>query len=129
VVLPLRPPTALKRRSKRHEQARSSAEAPRFLIRDNDGIYGERFVERVESMGIEDISIALYSPWQNPYCERMIGSIRRECLNHVIVLNENHLRRISAFRDGSQPVSRTLLRCPNRLTRIWSRGKIVGWSS
>jgi putative transposase len=69
-------------------------EAPRFLIRDRDGIYGERFRERIANMGIEEVVIAPRSPWQNPYCERLIGSIRRECLDHVIVLNERHLRRI-----------------------------------
>ena len=69
-------------------------EAPRFLIRDRDGIYGEYFTKRVENMGIEEVPIALRSPWQNPYCERVIGSIRRDCLDHVIVLNERHLRRI-----------------------------------
>ncbi len=69
-------------------------EAPRFLIRDRDGIYGHAFRKRVESLGIEQVLIAPRSPWQNPYAERMIGSIRRECLDHVIVLNERHLRRI-----------------------------------
>ena len=69
-------------------------EAPRFLIRDRDGIYGDYFTKRVESMGIEVVPIAPHSPWQNPYCERVIGSIRRDCLDHVIVLNERHLHRI-----------------------------------
>lgn len=69
-------------------------DAPRFLIRDRDGIYSERFRGRVANMGIEEVVIAPRSPWQNPYCERLIGSIRRECLNHVIVINERHLRRI-----------------------------------
>ena len=68
-------------------------EAPRFLLRDRDGIYGEYFRDRVEHMGIEEVLIAPRSPWQNPYCERLIGSVRRECLDHVIVLNEDHLRR------------------------------------
>lgn len=69
-------------------------EAPRFLIRDHDGIYGHAFQRRIESMGIEEVLIAPRSPWQNPFAERLIGSIRRECLNHVIVLSERHLRRI-----------------------------------
>jgi transposase InsO family protein len=69
-------------------------DAPRFLIRDRDGIYGERFRERVANMGIEEVVIAPRSPWQNPYCERVIGSIRRECLDHVIIINERHLIRI-----------------------------------
>lgn len=69
-------------------------EAPRFLIRDRDGIYGDAFRNRVRNMGIEEVVTAPRSPWQNPYAERVIGSIRRECLDHVIVLNEAHLRRI-----------------------------------
>jgi putative transposase len=71
-------------------------ESPRFLIRDRDGSYGDYFKKRVKGMGIEEVLIAPRSPWQNPYCERIIGSIRRECLDHVIVLNEAHLRRILA---------------------------------
>ncbi len=67
-------------------------EAPRFLIRDRDSIYGDYFTERVESVGIEEVPIAPRAPWQNPYCERVIGSIRRECLDHVIILNEAHLK-------------------------------------
>ena len=69
-------------------------EAPRFLIRDRDGIYGQFFRERVKHMGIEEVVCARRSPWQNPYAERLIGSIRRECLDHVIVLDERHLKRI-----------------------------------
>jgi putative transposase len=69
-------------------------EAPRFLIRDHDGIYGLDFRERVKHMGIEEVVIAYRSPWQSPYVERLIGSVRRECLNHLIVFNEEQLRRI-----------------------------------
>ena len=69
-------------------------EGPRYLIRDRDGIYGDCFRRRVSNMGIEEVLTAPRSPWQNPYAERVIGSIRRECLNHVIVLNEQHLLRI-----------------------------------
>ncbi len=69
-------------------------EAPRFLIRDRDGIYGHFFQQRVANMGIEEVVCSPRSPWQNPYAERLIGSIRRECLKHVIVLNERHLKRI-----------------------------------
>jgi putative transposase len=68
--------------------------APRYLLRDRDGIYGTSFRQRVRHMGIEEILIAPRSPWQNPYVERLIGSIRRECLDHVIVLHERHLRRL-----------------------------------
>ena len=68
--------------------------APRFLIRDRDSIYGSFFQERVKHMGIEQVVIAYRSPWQSPYVERLIGSVRRECLEHFIVLNEAHLQRI-----------------------------------
>jgi transposase InsO family protein len=69
-------------------------EAPRFLLRDLDSIYGEFFRRRIKHMGIKEVVTAARSPWQSPYVERLIGSIRRECLNRVIVLNERHLRRI-----------------------------------
>jgi putative transposase len=68
--------------------------APRFLMRDRDSIYGEDFRRRVAKMGIEEVITTARSPWQNPYAERVIGSIRRECLDHLIVFNERHLRRI-----------------------------------
>ncbi|MBU1701646.1 MAG: integrase core domain-containing protein [Candidatus Eisenbacteria bacterium] len=68
--------------------------APRFLIRDRDKIYGADFIRRLGSMGIEQVFIAPRSPWQSPYVERVIGSIRRECLDHVIIFNERHLRRV-----------------------------------
>ncbi len=67
--------------------------APRYLLRDRDRIYGQVFQDRVENMGIEEVKIAPRSPWPSPYVERLIGSIRRECLDHVIVLNERHLKR------------------------------------
>jgi putative transposase len=69
-------------------------EAPRYLLRDRDRIYGAFFQQRVRHMGIEEVLIAPRSPWQNPYVERLIGSIRREVLNHVIVLHERHLIRL-----------------------------------
>jgi putative transposase len=69
-------------------------EAPRYLLRDRDRIYGGTFRQRVRHMGIEEVLIAPKSPWQNPYVERLIGSIRRECLDHVIVLHEHHLRQL-----------------------------------
>ena len=69
-------------------------EAPAYLIRDRDGCYGPEFRDRVEKMGIEEVPTAPRSPWQNPYCERVIGSVRRECVNHLIVLSERHLVRI-----------------------------------
>ena len=69
-------------------------EAPRYLLRDRDRIYSTTFRQRVRHMGIEHVVIAPRSPWQNPYVERPIGSIRRECLDHVILLHERHLRRL-----------------------------------
>jgi transposase InsO family protein len=68
--------------------------APKYMIRDNDCIYGAAFSARVKGMNIKEIKTAYRSPWQNPYCERIIGSIRRDCLDHVIIFNEAHLRRI-----------------------------------
>ena len=68
------------------------ATAPRYLLRDRDASYGLAFRNRVQAMGIEEIVTAPRSPWQNPYVERLIGSIRRECLDHVIIFNERHLR-------------------------------------
>jgi len=67
---------------------------PRYLIRDRDQIYGECFRDRLSDMGITEVLTAPQSPWQNPFAERLVGSIRRECLDHVIVLGETHLRRI-----------------------------------
>ncbi|MGI9569998.1 MAG: integrase core domain-containing protein [Desulfobulbia bacterium] len=68
--------------------------APKYLLRDRDAIYGSAFQKRVRSMGIEEVLSAPRSPWQNPYVERIIGSIRRDCLDHVVVLNQRHLKRI-----------------------------------
>jgi transposase InsO family protein len=68
--------------------------APRYLARDRDGIYGNGFARCVEGLGIEEVPISARSPWQNPFVERVIGSIRRECLDHVITFNERQLRRV-----------------------------------
>ena len=68
--------------------------APRYMIRDRDRIYGTVVTRRLRAMGIRDKPIAAASPWQNSFVERLIGSIRRECLDHLIVLGEAHLRRI-----------------------------------
>jgi transposase InsO family protein len=69
-------------------------DAPRYLIRDRDTSYGPVFVQRLRAMGIRNRPTAPRSPWQNAYVERLIGSIRRECLDHMIVFGEVHLRRI-----------------------------------
>ena len=68
--------------------------APRYLLRDRDAIYGRVFRDRVQHLDIEEVKIAPQSPWQNPYCERVIGTIRRDVLDHVIVLNDRHLMRL-----------------------------------
>ena len=69
-------------------------EAPRYLIRDRDGAFGPAYTRRVRAMGIRDRPTAPRSPWQNGHAERLIGSIRRDCLDHVIVFGEAHLRRV-----------------------------------
>ena len=69
-------------------------DAPHYLIRDRDRIYGAVVTQRLRAMGIRDKPIAACSPWQNGFAERLIGSIRRECVDHLVVLNEAHLRRI-----------------------------------
>ena len=69
-------------------------EAPRYMIRDRDRIYGNLVTRRLRAMGIRDKPIAPASPWQNGFAERLIGSIRRECVDHIIVLGEMHLRRV-----------------------------------
>src|SRR6266446_9365453 len=70
--------------------------APLYLLRDRDRVCGHAFQHRVKGMGIDEVLTAPHSPWQNPLAERLIGSIRRECLNHVLVLGDRHLRRILA---------------------------------
>jgi putative transposase len=68
-------------------------QAPRFVLRDRDAIYGKDFAAMTRDMGMEEVLTAPRSPWQNPFVERLVGSIRRECLDHVIVWNERSLRR------------------------------------
>ena len=70
--------------------------APKYLLRDRDAIYGGTCRKRIRAMGIEQVLSAPRSPWQNPFVERLIGTLRRDCLDHVVALNERHLRRIIA---------------------------------
>jgi transposase InsO family protein len=105
-------------------------QAPRYLIRDRDGAYGEVFIRRLRSMGIRDRPTSPRSPWQNGFAERLIGSIRRECLDHVVVFNERHLRhvllsymnyynetRTHLSLDKDAPLSRTVKRAGRILCR------------
>jgi putative transposase len=75
-------------------EAFADRDAPGFLIRDRDASYGHEFRRRVQSLGIKEVVTAPRSPWQNAFAERLIGSIRRECLDHVVVLNHRHLRKL-----------------------------------
>ena len=105
-------------------------EAPDYMIRDRDRCYGHIVTERLAAMGIRDHPIAPRSPWQNGYAERLIGSIRGECLDHIVVLGEAHLRRILAAYTGyynelrthlsldkDAPLVRPVLRIGNVVTR------------
>jgi transposase InsO family protein len=80
--------------------------APTYLVRDNDGAYGRPFLRRVRTMGIRDRPISPRSPWQNPYAERLIGTLRRDCLDHVLIFGERHLQRIltlySSYYNGTR---------------------------
>lgn len=69
---------------------------PKYLLRDRDKVYGDRWRHRVKNMGVEEVLTAPLSPWQNPYSEGLNGSLRRECLDHVIVVSESRLRRVLA---------------------------------
>jgi len=105
--------------------------APRYLLHDRDAIYGYEFQRRIRSMGIREVRTARRSPWQNPYVERVIGSIRRECLNHVVVLNERHLRKVLRSYLDYYHESRTHLSlekdCPvPRAVHPPDQGNVVG---
>lgn len=83
--------------------------APRYLLRDRDSIFGAAFRSRLRGMGIEEVLTAPRSPWQNPYAERLVGSIRRDCVAHAVVLGERHLRFILARYFSYYHTSRTHL--------------------
>ena len=83
--------------------------APEYMIRDRDGCYGQAVMERLAAMGIRDHLTARRSPWQNGHAERLSGSIRRECLDHIVVFDEAHLRRILAGYAGYYNELRTHL--------------------
>ena len=108
-------------------------QTPRYLIRDRDGAYGEVFIRRLRSMGIRDRPTSPRSPWQNAFAERLIGSIRRECLDHVVVFGERHLRhgllsymnyynevRTHLSLDKDAPTSRPVQRAGHIAVRSWA---------
>jgi hypothetical protein len=66
---------------------------PRYLLRDRDGVYSNEVPRRISSLQMEEVLTAPQSPWRNPYAERLISSIRRECLDHFVILNARHLKR------------------------------------
>ena len=106
---------------------------PRFLLRDRDASYGESFSKRVAAMGITEAITAARSPWQNPYVERLIGSIRRECLDHLIIFNECHLLRVISSYEHYYHRTRTHLAlrkdCPDpRPVFPASKGKVISIS-
>ena len=77
--------------------------APRYLLRDRDASYGSEFCKQVDAMGIIEVITAPRSPWQNAYVESVIGSIRRECQDRIVIFNERHLRRVlSSYVDYYQ---------------------------
>ena len=101
---------------------------PRYLIRDRDGVYGNEVCDRLQSLQIEEVLTAPQSPWQNAYAQRLIGSIRRECVNHLVVLSARHLKRVLASYFRYYHRSRTHLaldkQCPIERP-IMSQGPIV----
>jgi transposase InsO family protein len=104
--------------------------SPRYLLRDRDSIYGAEFQSRVKGMQIDEVITAPHSPFQNPYAERVIGSIRRECLDQMIVLNEDHLRRIlqayfKYYRDSRPHLSLERNSPEPREIEPPSQGKII----
>ncbi len=102
---------------------------PRYLIRDRDGSIDHRFRQQAISLGIEEILSAPHSPWQNAFAERVIGSIHRECLNHIVILNEKHLRRILAGYVNYYNAARTHLSLDKAALkgRVAQLPKSAGW--
>jgi len=102
--------------------------SPAYLIRDRDSIYGNEVGLRIASLQMEEVLTAPQSPWQNPYAERLIGSIRRECLDHFVILNAKHLKRTLTSYFTYYHRSRTHLgldkQCPHS-RQVASIGKIV----
>jgi transposase InsO family protein len=109
-------------------EAFEDRDAARYLLRDRDSIYGHNVRVRIASLGSKEVLTAPRSPWQNPYAERLIGSIRRECLNHFVILNAKHLKRTLTKYFRYYHESRTHLglgkQCPVPRS-VSSSGKII----
>lgn len=109
-------------------EAFADCDPPRYLIRDRDRVYGEAVRQRIASLGTEEVLTAPRRPWQNPYAERLIGSIRRDCLDHFIILNARHLKRTLASYFRYYHESRTHLgldkQCPIP-RQVTSVGRII----
>ncbi len=106
--------------------------APTYLLRDRDAIYGGAFQKRIHGMGIEPILSAPRSPWQNPFVERLIGTLRRDCLDHVIALNARHLRRVVAgyldyYHDWRTHLSLSMDAPHPRIVHPPERGRVVAF--
>src|SRR5271165_2728779 len=112
--------------------------APRYLLRDRDASYGSEFCRQVDAMGITEVVSAARSPWQNAYVERVIGSLRRECLDYIVIFNERHLRRILSSYADYYRHSRTHLSldkdCPDprpvmppKIGRVVAIPQVSGW--
>ena len=109
-------------------EAFADRDPARFLIRDRDSIYGNEVRRRIAALGIEEVLTAPQSPWQNPYAERLVGTLRRECLNHFVILNARHLKRTLTLYFRYYHASRTHLglakQCPYA-REVSSAGSIV----
>ena len=99
--------------------------APRYLVRDRDGIYGDAVVQAIANMGVVEKVTSARSPWQNGYCERVVGSMKRECLNHVIVFGERHAKRVLKGVPGVLPRVANSPRAGEGRAR-WKAGRVAG---
>ena len=109
-------------------EAFADRETPRYLVRDRDAVYGNEVRLRMASLHIEEVLTAPRSPWQNLYAERLIGSIRRDCLNHFVILNARHLKKTLASYFAYYHESRTHLRLDKQCPfprGVSSMGKIL----
>lgn len=109
-------------------EAFANRDAPRYLLRDRDGVYGNEVRRRLASLNIEELLTAPRSPWQNPYVERLIGSVRRDCLNHFVILHARHLKQTLTSYFAYYHGSRTHLgldkQCPFP-RQVSNAGKII----